>query len=137
MALPTKYREQLTEVCGGQIILTVDPDGCLALYPVAEWEKVELQIGKLPSMHPLSKKLKRTLVAHATDMEWDSQGRILIPPELREYAAIGKAAVMVGQMHKFEIWDEAHWNQQQEQWKKEELLLEGSEATEAMQNLVF
>ena len=137
MAMPTKYREQLTEVCGGQTILTVDPDGCLSLYPSATWDQIEHKLSQMPSLNSRARRLKRLLVGHATDIEWDGQGRILIPPKLREFASINKQAVMVGQMQKFEIWDEALWSTRCDKWKKEELNEEGIDMPPELESLVY
>jgi MraZ protein len=137
MAMPTKYREQLTDVCGGQTIMTVDPDGCLSLYPVAVWEQIEHKLSKMPSLNSRARRLKRLLVGHATDIEWDGQGRILIPPELREFASITKNAVMIGQMQKFELWDETIWNDRRDKWKQEELEEEGIDMPSELEDLVY
>ena len=137
MAMPTKTREQLTEVCGGQTILTASPDGCLAMYPVAEFEKIQYSLSKLPATSKRAARLKRLLIAHATDLEWDSQGRVVIPPELREYAGIQKSVAMVGQIQKFEIWDEQTWNSRVNQWKQDELEEKDETTLEALDELVF
>jgi MraZ protein len=58
------------------------------------------------------------MIGHATDLELDGSGRILVPPPLREYAGLARAAMLVGQGSRFELWDEAHWNESREQWLK-------------------
>jgi len=60
--------------------------------------------------------LQRLLIGHATDLEMDGQGRILLPAMLREYAGLKKKAVLIGQGKKLEIWDEDTWAQSQEEW---------------------
>ncbi len=137
MALPTKNREQLTEICGGHTILTVDPSGCLSMYPIAVWEKIAHKLGQIPSLNTRGSRLKRLLIGHAEEIEWDSQGRILIPAKLREFAAIQKTAVMVGQLQKFEIWDEATWNDNCHKWKQEELEETGIEMPAEFEDLVY
>jgi MraZ protein len=118
-AVPTRYREQLAERCGGRLIATVDrSDRCLLIYPLPEWEEIELKLRKLPSLNKAVKRFKRLMVGHAADLEPDANGRILIPPHLREYAGLTKDAVLVGQGNHFELWDEAHWNACREEWLK-------------------
>ena len=110
MAMPTRYREQLQESCDGQMVVTVDRDRHLLLYPLPEWERVERKLLELPSQNPAVARLKRLLMGHATDCEFDGSGRILLPPKLREFAEIEKKIVMIGQGNKFEIWDEGRWD---------------------------
>ena len=63
----------------------------------------------LPTLNPQIRKLKRMLIGHADDVSMDAAGRVLLPAALREFADIGKKAVLVGQGDKFEIWNEALW----------------------------
>ena len=116
MAMPARYRERLMETCGGRLVVTVDCDGCLLVYPLPEWEIIESQLVNLSSMNKQSKLLKRLLIGYATEMELDSQGRILMPTVLREYAKLDKKIVLIGQGKKFEIWDEQSWNENQSTW---------------------
>jgi len=116
MAMPARYRERLMETCGGRLVVTVDRDGCLLVYPLHEWEVIESQLVNLPSMNKQSRLLQRLLIGYATEMELDSQGRILMPTVLREYAKLDKKIVLIGQGKKFEIWDEQSWNENQSIW---------------------
>jgi len=90
--------------------MTVDPDGCLLLYPLPVWEEVEIKINSLPSTNPRAKALKRLLMGYAESGAMDGSGRILIPPPLREYAGLDKRIALVGQGKKFELWDEQTWH---------------------------
>ena len=111
IAIPARYRERLMEACGGRLIITIDPDSCLLIYPLPEWEKIECELMKLPSMNKLARSLQRLLVGHATECEFDSQGRVLVPGPLRERAGLNKRAVLIGQGNKFELWDEEEWSE--------------------------
>ena len=113
MAVPSRYRERLLEVCGGRLVVTVDPDACLLVYPLPEWEIIENKLVKLPSLNRQARSMQRLLIGHATECEMDAQGRILLPTLLREYAGLNKKSVMIGQGKKFEIWDEEAWNDSQ------------------------
>ncbi|MCW8922625.1 MAG: division/cell wall cluster transcriptional repressor MraZ [Gammaproteobacteria bacterium] len=110
MAVPSRYRERVLEACGGRLVVTVDPDSCLLVYPLPEWETIESKLIKLPSLNRQARSIQRLLIGHATECEMDGQGRILLPALLREYAGLGKKIVMIGQGKKFEIWDEEAWN---------------------------
>ncbi len=110
MAMPSRYREQLQDSCERQLVVTVDRERHLLLYPLPEWERVERKLLDLPTFDPKARRLQRLVMGHATDCEMDGSGRILLPPVLREFAAIEKKIVMIGQGNKFEIWDEGRWN---------------------------
>jgi MraZ protein len=111
MAIPAKFRKHLDVCCEGRVVVTIDhSDSCLQLYPEPEWESVKQKLAALPSLNPQVRKLKRMLLGHATPLEMDSNGRILLPAKLREYAKLEKSTVMTGQGNKFELWDEATWN---------------------------
>ncbi len=116
MAMPARYRERLLESCGGRLVVTVDQDHCLLVYPLPEWEIIEEKLNNLPSLNKQSRLLQRLLIGHATDLEMDGQGRILLPAMLRDYAGLKKKAVLIGQGKKLEIWDEETWVQSQEEW---------------------
>lgn len=116
MAVPSRYRDRLLDACGGRLVITVDRDHCLLVYPLPEWEIIESRLIALPSLNKQARLMQRLLIGYATECELDSQGRILLPNMLREYASLGKKIVLIGQGKKFEIWDEDVWNQSQEQW---------------------
>jgi MraZ protein len=110
MAMPARYRERLLEICGGHLVVTVDPDSCLLVYPLPEWEVIESKLVQLPSFNKRAKSIQRLLIGHATECDMDGQGRILLPTLLRDYASLSKKIVMIGQGKKFELWDEDAWN---------------------------
>lgn len=119
LAVPTRYRESIAERSSGRLIATVDrSDRCLLIYPLPEWEEIELKFRRLPSLNPAVRRLRRLMIGHAADVELDANGRMLIPPNLRDYAGLAKDAVLVGQGNHFELWDEAHWNESRDKWLK-------------------
>lgn len=120
MAIPARYRDALDASSGGCLIATIDiQDKCLLIYPLDEWEKIEAQIAELPSFNPTTRKLQRILIGHAREMEFDGNGRVLIPPELRQYAQLEKKVMLVGQRHRFELWSEENWNGGRDDWLAE------------------
>ncbi len=121
IAMPTRYRERLQLDSKSEVVLTIDTEErCLLLYPMTEWEEIEKKLALLPSFNPAARRIQRLLIGHATDVEMDGQGRLLLPPLLREFAGLTKRVVMVGQGKKFELWDEAHWESKRGHWLQEE-----------------
>jgi MraZ protein len=116
MAIPTRYRERIHLCCASQLVITVDKDRCLLLYPEPEWVEIERKLRKLPSFNKAARNMQRLYIGHAQDLEMDSQGRILLPPELRKFASLDKRIAFVGQGNKFELWDEETWNAKREEW---------------------
>jgi len=112
VAVPAKHRDALVAESNGRVVLTADPSHCLLLYPLAEWEPIQKRLMALSSFNETVRGLQRLLVGHADDVELDSAGRILVPPALRQYAALEKHVVLVGQGSKFELWDETRWLEQ-------------------------
>ncbi|MEO8400478.1 MAG: division/cell wall cluster transcriptional repressor MraZ [Gammaproteobacteria bacterium] len=120
IVVPTRYRERLQE-SRSCIVLTIDTEEkCLLLYPLTAWEEIESKLAALPSFNPAARRIQRLLIGHATEVELDSHGRILLPPLLREYAGLSKRAMLVGQGKKFELWDDAHWQARRSEWLAEE-----------------
>ncbi len=136
MAMPTRYRDRLQECCGGQLILTVDLDRCLLLFPLPEWEQFERKLMRLPTLQPQARRLQRLMMGHASECELDGSGRILLPALLREYANLGKRIMLVGQGAKFELWDEQTWSDNRERWLAEEAE-EGGALSADLESLSF
>lgn len=112
MAIPARHRDALLTQAG--LVLTAHPHRCLLLYPAPAWEPIRAKILAAPSLETQSAMLRRLLVGFAVDSEMDAAGRLLVPPELRQYAALEKQVWLVGQGSHFEIWSEAGWREQQE-----------------------
>ncbi|MCC7136274.1 MAG: division/cell wall cluster transcriptional repressor MraZ [Nitrosomonas sp.] len=112
LAIPAKYRDELTASCGGNIVVTADPSRCLLIYPQPAWEPIEQKLNSLPSFDPQIRGLQRLLVGNACDVEIDGSGRILISPPLRQFAGLTKEVVLAGQGTKFELWDGDRWSQE-------------------------
>jgi MraZ protein len=116
ITIPTRYREELLADCQGKMVCTVDiMNPCLLLYPLPEWEEIELKLCQLSSMKPQERALQQVLLGNATDCEMDKNGRLLLSAPLRKYAGLAKNLMLVGQLKKFEIWDESAWQQQMQQ----------------------
>ena len=121
LALPARYREEFTTRNQSSFVLTIDTEEtCLLLYPAIEWQLIEDKLQNLPSFNPVARRIQRLLIGHATDVELDGSGRILLPPLLREHAQLNKKVVMIGQSNKFEVWNDELWQSKREQWLLEE-----------------
>jgi MraZ protein len=120
LAIPTRYRERIAARCDGQLVVTVDKDYCLLVYPFPDWEDIEQKLVALPSFDKQARRLQRLMVGYATEIEMDGSGRILLPRELREFAGLDKQAILRGQGNKFELWDEESWNEKRDAWLNDE-----------------
>lgn len=110
MAMPTKHRDALMLTDNGQLVATIDINSrCLLIYPLSTWEEIEKKFLNIPALDKASRGVQRLMVGHATELEMDSNGRILLAPPLREYAGLDKKIALVGQNNKFEVWDEDQW----------------------------
>jgi MraZ protein len=116
LVMPTRYRERLQERCGGHMVVTVDKDQCLLIYPLPDWEDIERKLTKLPTLDPRTRGLQRLMVGYATDLELDGHGRLLLPANLREFGQLTRDAMLIGQGLRFELWDEARWNERRDEW---------------------
>jgi MraZ protein len=116
MVMPTRYRERLQERCQGRLIITVDRDQCLMLYPLPDWEEIERKLMRLPTLNEKARRLQRLMVGHASDVELDGHGRLLLPPKLREFAHLERNAILIGQGTRFELWDERRWDERRDEW---------------------
>lgn len=113
MAVPARQREQLSVICEGQLVMTVDTQStCLAIYPLAEWERIERDVQALPALNPAVKRFQRLVLGYASDLQLDGNGRVLLPSALREYARLERRAVLVGQGNKLELWSEELWQRE-------------------------
>ncbi|MHB8247943.1 MAG: division/cell wall cluster transcriptional repressor MraZ [Acidithiobacillus sp.] len=119
--IPARFRDWLSAHCDGQLVVTIDVQNqenehCLVAYPLPHWETVEKAIAALPSTNATARRFQRLFVGHSEELRLDSQSRILLSPNLRRFAGLEKDLVLVGQIHKFEIWDAARWDACQESW---------------------
>ena len=105
MIVPSKFRELL----GNEFVVTKGLDGCLFVYPNEEWKNIEEKFRTVPLTTKDARKFSRFFFAGAATCEVDKQGRILIPPVLREFADIQKDVVSVGVLNRIEIWSKDRW----------------------------
>jgi MraZ protein len=105
IALPAKFRSSLE----GGLVVTRGFERCLQIYPLEQWQALSERVSSLSLGNPEARALRRLLFGSAFDTELDKQGRMLIPASLRDYAAIGDGAMIIG-MHTYcEIWAQDAW----------------------------
>ena len=109
LSVPSKFREVLSSNYDERLIVT-NFDQCLWAYPFPEWQELERKVAALPQFREEVKALQRVFISAAVECPIDKQGRILLPPTLREYAALDKEAVIVGMTKRIEIWSRDRWN---------------------------
>jgi MraZ protein len=107
LPVPAAFRRVLGDA--GSVVVT-QLDACLAVYPPSEWARLESQLAALPAFSKPVKALTRLLASRASDCEIDVQGRILLPPSLREAATLARDAVVVGVLNRFEVWAPETWD---------------------------
>ena len=125
MAIPVRYRERLLTIASGKVIATVDRDCCLLIYPLPDWEEIERKLMRLPTLNKQVRRLQRLMLGYATELEMDGHGRVLLTRELREFAALERQAMLIGQGNKFELWSEERWSSRRDEWLAED---EGEQA---------
>lgn len=131
LTMPTRYRASLVDACGGQIVLTQYPyDDCLVLYPRPEFMEIARKLSAQSDANAQVRTLKRRFLGQAVEIEMDGNGRLLVPPELRAVIDLEKRAMLIGQMHRFEIWKE-------ETWLGADVTLDPAEMPESVQELAF
>lgn len=116
LVMPARYREQIQDCCASHLVVTIDSDRCLLIYPEPNWKEIERKLEMLPSFNPTARKLQRLYIGHAHDVDMDAQGRLQLPPELRQFANLDKRVALIGQSNKFELWDEDTWVVRRDEW---------------------
>ena len=109
LAIPSRYRERLQEDCAGRLVVTLDPEKRMVIYPYNEWKAIESKLVNLSSMKKAAVRIKRLVLGHASDCDMDKNGRINLPSYLREITGLDKQIVLLGVGNKFEVWDETSW----------------------------
>jgi MraZ protein len=110
VSLPARFREAMAKMREEMLVATTSDDPCLRAYPLQAWLDFEANLAQKPSLDPRLRQLMRHYVGHACETPVDGMGRILIAPSLREYAALQRDVVFVGQVSFVEIWSKERWD---------------------------
>ncbi len=116
--LPAGFKKQLPEG-EGRFIINRGFEKCLTLYPVQSWEPIYSKISQLNDFDPKVREFRRQFLGGATEVELDTAGRLLLPPTLKEFAALSKDIILVAATNKIEIWDAARYKQLFESFSSE------------------
>ena len=103
--LPAGFKKQLPANNATHFVINRGFEKCLTLYPLQSWEPIFSQISKLNDFDPKVREFRRYFLNGATYLEIDSAGRLLLPKNLMEHAALDKDIVLVSAVNKIEIWD--------------------------------
>lgn len=111
LAIPARVREELVDDCKGRLVVTAHhQEPCLLAYPEPHWQQLLPQIEAMPNINRRARQIQRALLGYATPLELDSNGRILLPPTLRNHAGLEKDIMLVGLGRKLEIWSEPRFH---------------------------
>jgi len=124
ISIPAKFREVLKKKYDARLVVT-NYTSCLVAYPVSEWEALEIKLLSQPRMKSEIRALMRFFYSSAVECSLDRQGRILIPPTLRDYAKLDKDVTLIGTLKTIEIWSRVNWAE--EESRAEQQFQEGSE----------
>ena len=102
--IPAKFRKALDPINDRTFVITRGFDRCLTLYPIQEWNIVEQQLASLSSIRNRNREFVRSIVRYASYVQYDRQGRIVIPDNLKLYASIEKEVSIIGMITKIELW---------------------------------
>jgi MraZ protein len=103
--LPAKFRDELAE----GLVVTRGQERCLYVWSMDEFAKLTERLREVPVTNKAARDYVRMFFAGASDETPDKQGRVTIPPMLREYASLSKDCIVIGAMNRIEIWDSASW----------------------------
>ncbi|RLC66002.1 MAG: cell division/cell wall cluster transcriptional repressor MraZ [Chloroflexi bacterium] len=108
LTIPARFRPDLAI----GLVVTRGIDRCLAIYPKEEWDRLAERVSALPMTDRSARAFRRLVFANAADATPDKQGRVLIPPRLREYAGLDGEVVIAGLNNYIEVWDPDSWDQE-------------------------
>tara|TARA_R110000850_G_scaffold156_6_gene1178 strand:+ start:55730 stop:56152 length:423 start_codon:yes stop_codon:yes gene_type:complete len=110
LAIPACFRKELAECCASQMVITRGPNPCLEIYPANEFQRIADEIDQMEDRQ-MAETLKGIVIGLAVQTELDKQGRVLLPTLLRKHARLNGAAVLMGQIRRFDLWPDDLWNE--------------------------
>jgi MraZ protein len=120
LIIPARFRSDLDL----GLVVTRGIDRCLAIYPMEEWKRLAKQVSDLPMTNRSARAFRRFVFASASDVALDKQGRVLIPPRLRDYAGLDGEVVVAGLNTYIEVWNPESWGQERERVEEDGTNLE-------------
>ncbi|SRR5690554_4331201 len=104
--IPPSFREFVED----GMVVTRGMEGCLYVFPLNSWQRIEQHLTELPLVDPASQKFIRFFYSGAAKLKTDSAGRVTVPPTLRQFAALEGNVMVIGAPNRLEIWNEERWN---------------------------
>ena len=111
LTLPSSFRTSLNHERQGMFALSLDNNKCLAIYPLPVWDNLLERLKSLSKTDAQAASFTRVLLSTVFDCEVDRQGRVLVPPQLRELAGIERDVAVVGHLETVEVWDRTRWEE--------------------------
>lgn len=118
LIIPSRFRETMKEHYVERFVVTRGLDRCLFLFPEDEWKAQENRFRSLSFTKPEARRFNRFYFSGAAELTTDRQGRVLIPPYLKEFALIKRDVILVGVSNRIEIWDSQEWKKFYEDFKQ-------------------
>lgn len=103
--LPAKFRDELAN----GLFVTIGLEDCLVVYPPAEWAKMEEKVRSIPLSNAPGRAFARKFFSGAANAVLDKAGRLMLPPNLRQFAGLTKDVIVIGVASHVEIWDKGRW----------------------------
>jgi MraZ protein len=116
--IPARFRDVI-KANGGDGIMITRMDDCLFAYTQDQWGKLEQKILHLPQKDEAMRRFQRVFIGGAHDCRYDAQGRVLIPPSLKQYSGLEKDIVLVGVLNRFEIWSRENYDRESGRFDKD------------------
>ncbi len=127
LVFPSKFREAF----GEEAIASLGFSPCIAIYSREEWEKLFLSLKGAMYDKRQFQNFSRVFLATASEVAFDSAGRVLLPVHLREKTNIAQEVCIIGQNNHVEIWDREAWRSYQE-----DVFMSFSEIEESVKGLL-
>jgi MraZ protein len=111
VSIPPRFKDLLKSIGDPRLVVT-NLEQCLVAYPHKDWLEIEEKLSQLSQVDRDIRSFMRFFVSGASECNLDSQGRILIPPSLRDFAHLEKEVVLAGQLKCFEIWEKTRFEEE-------------------------
>ena len=118
IAMPVRHRDVLSTMGANKVTITKNPPGGLLIFPPAAWDDFSQRVSALPME---AAGWKRLFIGNATEVELDGSSRLLIAPELREFADLSRDVIMLGMGSYLELWDKRRYADQEDKLRATEM----------------
>nr|WP_167941031.1 division/cell wall cluster transcriptional repressor MraZ [Desulfobaculum xiamenense] len=106
LMLSPEFRTAAADMGSEESLMLTNFDGCVVGYPLPEWERIEDSFNRINMLDSRLRNFQRFFISGAMEVKLDKQGRVLVPPHLRQYAGLERDVVVAGVGRKIEIWNQ-------------------------------